>query len=97
MAKFILTDEAAEHTNNIRDYTRNRWRRQHVKQYLGSLRTSLNQLAENSLMGTLRFKEEDIYSFPCASHTGYYIQKKECIVILAILHQSMTPDLHLSR
>lgn len=97
MAKFILTDEAVTHINNIRDYTRNRWGKQQVKQYLDSLRASLNQLAENPLMGTLRFKEEGIYSFPCASHTVYYIQKKDCIVILAILHQSMTPEIHLGR
>lgn len=97
MAKFILTDEAAEHINNIRDYTRNRWGNQQVKQYLNSLRFSLNQLAENPSMGTLRFKEEGIYSFPCLSHTVYYIQQKDCIVILAILHQSMTPELHLNR
>ena len=97
MAKFILTDEAVTHINNIRDYTRNRWGKQQVKQYLGSLRASLNQLAENPSMGTLRFKEEGTYSFPCASHMVYYIQKKDCIVILAILHQSMTPEIHLNR
>lgn len=97
MAKFILTDEAITHINNIRDYTRSRWGKQQVKQYLDSLRASLNQLAENPLIGTLRFKEESIYSFPCLSHTVYYIQQKDCIVILAILHQSMTPEMHLGR
>jgi toxin ParE1/3/4 len=97
MAKFILTDEAVTHINNIRDYTRNRWGKQQVKQYLSSLRASLQQLAENPLMGTLRFKEEGIYSFPYASHTVYYIQQKDCIVILAVLHQSMTPEIHLGR
>ena len=97
MAKFILTDEVITHINNIRDYTRNRWGKQQVKQYVDSLRASLNQLAENPLMGTLRFKEESIYSFPCVSHTVYYILQKDCIVILAILHQSMTPKIHLDR
>ena len=37
MAKFILTDEAVAHIDNIRDYTRNRWGKQQVKQYLNSL------------------------------------------------------------
>jgi len=97
MAKFILTDEAVTHINNISDYTRNRWGKQQVKQYLDSLRASLNQLAENPLMGTLRFKEEGIYSFPYVSHMVYYIQQKDCIVVLAILHQSMTPEIHLDR
>lgn len=97
MAKFILADEAITHINNIRDYTRNRWGKQQVKQYVDSLRAYLNQLAENPLMGTLRFKDEEIYSFPCLSHTVYYVQQKDCIVILAILHQSMTPEIHLNR
>lgn len=97
MAKFILTDEAIAHINNIRDYTRNKWGKQHVKQYLGSLRSVLNKLAENPLMGTLRFKEDGIYSFPYVSHTIYYAVQKEQIIILAILHQSMTPEIHLSR
>ena len=96
MAKFILTDEALAHTYNIRDYTRNRWGKQQVKQYLDTLRASLNQLAENPLMGILRFKEEDIYSFPISSHTIYYTIHEDSIVILAILHQSMTPELHLN-
>ena len=97
MGKLILTDEAIEHINNIRNYTRNRWGKQQVKQYLHSLRTSLHQLAQNPLMGTLQFKEEGIYSFPCGSHSVYYIQQKDCIVILAVLHQSMVPELHLRR
>jgi toxin ParE1/3/4 len=97
MTKYILTDEAMAHINNIRDYTRNRWGKQQVRQYLSSLRESLNQLSENPLMGALRFKEENIYSFSCASHTVYYTIQKECIVILAILHQSMTPEIHLNR
>lgn len=97
MGKFILTDEAVTHINNIRDYTRNRWGKQQVKQYLGSLRLSLNQLAENPLMGTLRFNDEGIYSFPTASHMVYYTIRKDEMVVLAILHQSMTPELHLGR
>ncbi len=97
MAKFILTDEAVVHINNIRDYTRNKWGKQQVKQCLDSLRSALNKLAENPLMGALRFKEEGIYSFPSYSHTIYYLIQKEQIVILAILHQSMTPELHLNR
>lgn len=97
MPKFILTDEAVAHINNIRDYTRKKWSGQQVKQYLNSLRLSLNQLAENPLMGTLRFKEESIYSFPCLSHTVYYVQQKDCILVLAILHQSMTPEMHLNK
>ncbi len=97
MAKFILTDEVVAHINNIRDYTRNKWGKQQVGQYLSALRTALSQLAENPLMGTLRFKENGIYSFPYASHTIYYAVQKEQIVILAILHQSMTPEIHLNR
>lgn len=97
MGKFILTDEAVAHINNIRDYTRTRWGKQQVKQYLGSLRLSLSQLAGNPLLGTLRFKDDGIYSFPTASHTVYYTIKKDEIVVLAILHQSMTPELHLGR
>ena len=97
MAKFILTDEAVTNINNIRDYTRNRWGKQQLKQYLDTLRASLNQLAENPLMGILRFKEDGIYSFPSASHTIYYMMQKDSTVILAILHQSMTPEIHLNK
>ena len=97
MAKFILTDEAVAHIDNIRDYTRNRWGKQQVKQYLNSLRQCLNQLAENPLMGVLRFKEENIYSFPASSHVIYYTIHKDSIVVLAILHQSMTPEVHLNK
>jgi len=96
MAKFILTDEAVTNINNIRDYTRTRWSKQQVKQYLDSLHQSLNQLAENPLMDILRFKEEDIYSFPISSHTIYYTIHEDSIVVLAILHQSMTPEVHLN-
>jgi len=97
MGKFILTDEAVTHINNIRNYTRSRWGKQQVKQYLNNLRNSLNQLAENPLIGTLRFKEDNIYSFPCGRHFVYYTIQANNIVVLALLHQSMIPEMHLNK
>ncbi|WP_225318840.1 type II toxin-antitoxin system RelE/ParE family toxin [Cellvibrio sp. KY-GH-1] len=58
------------------------------------LRSALNQLAENPLMGTLRCSADQIYSFPYVSHMVYYQTQKDHIIILAVLHQSMTPEIH---
>lgn len=97
MGQFILKDEAVAHIKNICDYTRKRWGSQQVKRYLGALQLSLNQLAEDPLVGTLRSKDEGVYSFPSSSNTVYYTIRKDDIVILAVLHRSMTPELHLGR
>lgn len=97
MGRLIFTDEAASHIKSISQYTRNKWGNKQHKQYLDALRTTLHTLAENPLMGNLRFSDEGIYNFLYASHSVYYQIQKDCIVIIAILHQSMTPELHLKR
>lgn len=95
MGKFIFTDEAALHIKSISQYTRNKWGNKQQQQYLDALRTTLHTLADNPLMGSLRFNDNGIYNFPYASHSIYYQIHKDCIVVIAILHQSMTPEVHL--
>lgn len=99
MANYVFTDEAQEHINNIRSYTRNKWGKQQAKNYLSALRLILGQLAENPLMGTQRFSDIDdgIYSFPHSSHMIYYRTQKNLLIVIAVLHQNMAPENHVNR
>ncbi|WP_323816556.1 type II toxin-antitoxin system RelE/ParE family toxin [Cellvibrio sp. NN19] len=97
MGKFLLTDESVEHLKAIANYSRKTWGIQQQKQYLSGLRSVLSQLSETPLMGTLRFTAEHIYSFPYVSHMIYYRIQQDQIIILAVLHQSMTPEVHLKK
>lgn len=97
MTKYIFTDEALAHINNIRNYTRNKWGKRQTAAYLTKLSQTLKQLAENPQIGTKRDQEVGytIYSFPVLSHTIYYQTHDDHILIVAVLHQSMTPEIHL--
>lgn len=97
MTKYIFTDEALGHINNIRNYTRNKWGKRQTEIYLTKLSQTLKQLAENPLIGTKCGQEVsyEIYRFPTLSHTIYYQTYDDHILIVAVLHQSMTPEIHL--
>jgi len=49
-------------------------------------------------MGQKREEEfaAGVYSFPCNSHMIYYIAARQCIAVLAVLHQIPVPVHHLA-
>jgi toxin ParE1/3/4 len=97
MTRLIFTDEAKQDLLDIRQYTQTKWGNPQAKTYLHELRNTLKRLQEQPLMGTDRSSDlgTGIQSFPYASHMIYYRIQKNNVVVLAMLHQTMVPGLHL--
>ncbi len=97
MTRLIFTDEAKQDLLDIRQYTHIKWGNLQTKTYLNELRNTLKRLQEQPLIGVDRSQDlgEGIKSFPYVSHMIYYRIQKSDLVVLAVLHQTMVPSLHL--
>jgi toxin ParE1/3/4 len=98
MLRLIFTDEAKQDLVAIRRYTQEKWGTLKAKTYLSELRTTLMRLQEQPLIGSDRSADlgKGVLGFPYVSHMIYYRLQENNLIVLAILHQSMVPSLHLS-
>ncbi len=98
MARLIFTDEAKHDLLGIRQYTEKRWGKAQAKTYLQDIRSSLHLLSERPNLASKR--DEDlgagVLSYPCGSHMIYFQIEQDDLLVLAILHQNMVPERHLS-
>lgn len=97
MTRLIFTDEAKQDLFDIHQYTKAKWGNTQAKNYLHELRNTLKRLQEQPSIGTDRGHDlgVGVQSFPYVSHMIYYRAGKDHLIILAILHQTMVPGLHL--
>lgn len=97
MLRLIFTDEAKQDLVAIRHYTQETWGTLKAKSYLGELRNTLRRLQEMPLMGSDHSSDigAGVRGFSCASHMIYYRIHENDLLVLAILHQSMIPSLHM--
>ena len=94
--RLIFTDEAKHDVVAIRHYTLKKWGAVKAKTYLSELRNCLQRLQEQPLIGSKRSADLGIgvLGFPYVSHMIYYRLHENDLIVLAILHQSMVPSLH---
>lgn len=99
MSQYYFTQEAQQDLIKIRKFTFNTWGSEQSTAYLRNLKKTLQLLTEMPSMG-INCKDslgDDIYRFPFVSHTIYYTTlPNNKIVIIAILHQGMVPEIHIS-
>jgi len=97
MNRLIFTDEAKQDLLDIRQYTQTKWGNLQAKSYLSELRNTLKRLQEQPFIGIDRSSDlgAGVQSFPHVSHMIYYRTHEKNLIILAILHQTMVPGLHL--
>jgi len=97
MLKKRITDRAKGHMADIRRFTASQWGQEQSVKYLREIYNKIELLAQRPQIGMNRMDElgDGMYSYFVGSHTIYYRYDQKSIVIHAILHQSMTPELHL--
>lgn len=88
--RFRLSPRAAADLDAIADFTIERWGPAQMADYLRSMNSRFEWLAENPLAGRER---DDIHrgyrSFPEGSHVIFYIVSDEYVDIIGIPHKSM--------
>ena len=98
MNLFSLSSKARRHLFEIRKFTLQRWGKKQSTLYVADLVKTFYLIAEMPTIGK-RFEKKSakpIYYFIYKSHIIYYTPSKNRLTILALFHQSMAPENHLS-
>ena len=98
MLKWRLSEEAQRDLGEIRSFTKREWGMAQSNRYIKAIREKIDLLAQNPRLGADRSADlgEGVRSVFVGSHTVYYDFDIITLTVRAILHQAMTPRLHLS-
>jgi toxin ParE1/3/4 len=93
MARFDLTARAAADLKEIGRYTRLTWGLEQARRYREELEIALQKLSLSPDVGRQRAAiAPGVRSFRVAAHIAFYVQRKDGITVLRILHPSMDVD-----
>src|SRR5688572_10307896 len=93
MSRFELASRANADLLEIVRYTHREWGAVQAQSYRVELELALQQLSLTPHLGRKREAvAPGLRSFPVAQHVAFYIQRKEWIVVLRILHPRMNVD-----
>lgn len=93
MSRFELATRANADLLEIVRYTYQAWGAAQARSYREELELALQQLSLTPDLGRRRGAiAPGLRSFPVAQHVAFYIQRKDRIVVLRILHPRMNVD-----
>lgn len=96
MAKLFLTKSAKANIKSIAYYTEERFGIEKRNSYLKEIFYFFDLLLQSPLLGKPR---DELFagmrSIAIAEHVAYYYCSTEAVKIVALLHKSMEPNLHL--
>ncbi len=96
MGTFSLSSPARKDLVDIKEYTIKAWGYNQAINYLSEIYSAMQTIADMPAIGKKRSEISDQYfSFAFGSHVIYYINNGDKVVISAVLHKSMVPELHL--
>lgn len=92
-ARYKFTTPAAEDLRGIIRYTRATWGVERARHYREELEIALQKLSLSPDVGRLRESiAPGVRSSRVASHIAFYVQRKDSITILRLLHPHMDVD-----
>ncbi|MER1771053.1 type II toxin-antitoxin system RelE/ParE family toxin [Proteus mirabilis] len=94
----LFTKNAKEHIRTIKRYSLTHWGKNVAETYINCLRITITNIIEKQpSIGIDRSNDlfTGIRSFPVESHIIYYREVENGIEILAVLHQSQDPHIHI--
>lgn len=98
MVRYDLTARAAADLKEIGRYTKETWELEQARRYREELEIALQKLSLSPNVGRQREAiAPGVRSFRVAAHIAFYIQRKDGITILRLLHPSMDVDLAFER
>jgi toxin ParE1/3/4 len=93
MSRFELASPAAADLLDIVRYTRQRWGGAQAQSYREELELALQHLSLTPDVGRRRDAvAPGLRSFALAQHVAFYIERKDRIIVLRILHPRMNVD-----
>jgi len=96
--KFFIKGHARSDIAKIRKYTIENWGNEQWLEYKKMLYKKLQNLANNPKLGIIINEiSPHAFRFPLKDHVVYYLQRKNDIVFVGLLSNSMAPEKHLQR
>jgi len=93
MSRYQLTGQSAADLREVARYTRQTWGVVQAERYGEELELALQQLSLAPNLGRKRDAiQPGLRSHPVARHLAFYIQQKDKIIVLRILHPRMNVD-----
>jgi toxin ParE1/3/4 len=93
MVKTSFSLRAKEDLLGIGDYTVRTWSEAQAVRYLGSLEKCAEMLARNPALGRkCDWIRSGLFRFEKERHVIFYRKKRNGILVVRILHQSMLPE-----
>lgn len=94
-----FTKQAKEHIRSIKAYSISRWGKNVAEAYATSLRVTITDILDRH-PSPGRNRSDDLYpgilSFPVESHVIYYREVSVGIEVLAVLHHTQDPHIHIT-
>ncbi len=93
MSRYELAPSAATDLVDIVRYSKQTWGSTQAQRYREELELAVQQIALAPGMGRKREAiAPGLRSFPVAQHVAFYVQRKDRIIVLRILHPRMNVD-----
>ena len=97
MVEYLLSPEAQQSLQEIKNFSVKNFGKQRAKTYLEDILNRFREPAANPSLGKKRNElNAGYYSSFAGSHTIYYRTKPGLIEIIDVLHQSMEPTRHIT-
>ena len=97
MTTYILSPQAQDRLEQIRQYTIDNFGKRQNKTYMGKLRDKMRLAADNPKKEGQDRKDikDGYYSIRAGKHYIYYRIRQDHIDIIDILHETMEPNRHI--
>lgn len=93
MSRYELAPSAAADLLEIIRYSKANWGAERTQRYREELELAVQQVALSPEMGRKRDSmAPGLRSFPVAQHIAFYVQRKNKIIVLRVLHPRMNAD-----
>jgi toxin ParE1/3/4 len=94
--KLLISGPATRDLERIGDYTKAEWGGAQKRKYLGQIKDGFKALRDTPGIGARRDDiDKGLRAHPVRKHILFYRETKTELTIVRVLHESMSPDLHL--
>jgi toxin ParE1/3/4 len=92
---YRLTPAAQRDLSSIWDFTEERWDMRQAESYVMEIRAAIERVAEDPSRGRRCDEIREGYRrYGIGSHILFYVEHRDGVDIIRILHQRMDPSLH---
>lgn len=96
MPQIRFSRRAQADLKDINSYTIETWSQEQAMAYIDDLELTVNKLASTPKIGKpCDDLQQGLRLFPCQSHVIYFMEEEKGILVVRVLHDRMSAELHI--